>query len=217
MSIRVLIADGEELMRLGFALMLESQSGVEVVALAQNRSQAIELSRRHRPDVVLVDLDGAYLEGIAAIRGIVASEPSPSVIAVASFDCDDAAFDALEAGAAGYLKKDASAGDLLSAVRDASGGGVALPHWVISELVRRYRRLAQAPETAAECKLLTRREREVLKCLLEGLTNAEIGARLWLSESTVKSHVGAVLRKLGVRDRVGAVLYAARYGLLSGK
>ncbi|WP_203580257.1 response regulator transcription factor [Microbacterium hibisci] len=217
-SIRVLLVDDQELIRLGFRLVLEAEPDIEVVGEAADGDEAVRAVAGHRPDVVLMDIRMPRTDGIAATRAIVHSHPATRVLVLTTFDLDEYAFGALDAGASGFLLKDAQRTELTAAIRAVHRGDAVLAPAVTRRVIERARTAAgAAPSTAAgpdPLAELTEREREVLHAIAEGLTNAEIAQRLYLSESTVKTHVGRVLAKIGARDRVQAVIVAHRHGLV---
>lgn len=224
-DIRVLIADDQALIRTGLAMVLGATPGIEVVGEASDGIEAVALAGAHRPDVVLMDVQMPRMDGIEATKQISAAELG-RVLVLTTFDLDSYAFGAIDAGASGFLLKDSDADDIVAAIRAVAVGDAVLAPRVTSELLRRFGALSREAEdpgrraeeaarrTAAErMRVLTDRERDVFDAMVEGLSNGEIAERLWLSESTVKTHVGRVLQKLGMRDRVQAVVYAFRNGL----
>ena len=212
--ITVLLADDQQLIRAGFTRLLDSEPGVEVVAEADNGRRAVELARSRRPDVVLMDIRMPVLDGIAATREIVRATDS-RVLVLTTYDLDEYVFAALEAGASGFLLKDAPPEDLVRAITVVSQGDSLIAPRVTTRLVGEVVR-ARSRRRSAERELsrLTARELEVLQLVAQGLSNQEVAARLHLGESTVKSHVAAVLDKLGVRDRVQAVVFAYEAGVV---
>jgi DNA-binding NarL/FixJ family response regulator len=215
MSIRLLLADDQELVRIGFRLLLEAQDDLEVVGEAADGEQAIALARELRPDVILLDIRMPRVDGIEAIGRLQALEPPPRVLVLTTFDLDEYVFGALRAGAAGFLLKDAPKDALVQAIRVIHAGDALLSPSVTRRLVEDYARRGeptQPPE--AILRDLTPREREVLVLVARGMSNAEIAERLVVSEATVKSHVGSILLKLDLRDRVQAVVLAYESGIV---
>jgi DNA-binding NarL/FixJ family response regulator len=213
-TIRVLLADDQALMRGGFRMILETEDDIEVVADAVDGREAVELFGRLRPDVVVMDIRMPQMDGLEATRRLAKNDPDARVLILTMFDLDEYVFDALRAGASGFLLKDRPPEELVAAVRVvASGDSLLAPsvtRRLIEEFSRRPRRGAGPPELGE----LTDREREVLVLMGRGLSNAEIAAQLFLAETTVKTHVGRVLQKLGLRDRVQAVVLAYESGLV---
>ncbi len=216
-AIRLLIADDQELVRTGFRLFLDGQPDLEVVGEAADGHEAVELCRTLRPDVVLMDIRMPRLDGVEATRRIVAQRdaPAPKVVVLTTFDLDEYIFGALRAGASAFLLKDASRERLLEAIRVARQGDALLSPSVTRRLVERFAALPE-PGRRATARLdeLTLRERDVLDLVASGLSNAEIAERLVVAEATVKTHVARVLAKLGVRDRIQAVVLAHEEGLV---
>ena len=226
-GIRVLITDDQPLIRTGLAMVIGATEGMVVVGEANDGIEAVALAAAHAPDIVLMDVQMPRMDGIEATRQIRASQGESRVIILTTFDIDAYAFGGLEAGASGFLLKDSPSDDILAAVRAVAAGDAVLAPRVTGELVRRYgslrspegdeSRVARDAENAAalsRLSALTDREREVFDALVQGLSNAEIATLLWLSESTVKTHVGRILSKLGMRDRVQAVVFAFRGGVI---
>ena len=216
MSIRVLLCDDQALVRSGFRMILEAREDLEVVGEAEDGVQALELTWRQLPDVVLMDVRMPRLDGVEATRRLVAAGAEARVLILTTFDLDEYVFEALRAGASGFLLKDVQPAQLVDAVRIVARGEALLAPTVTRRLLDRFARsLPGAPEPPApELAELTDREREVLALLAEGLSNAELAERLFLSETTVKTHVSSILRKLGLRDRVQAVVLAYQAGLV---
>jgi DNA-binding NarL/FixJ family response regulator len=214
-SIRVVIADDQELVRSGFAMILEAQPDIEVVAEASDGVEALAAVREHRPDVALLDIRMPNLDGIEAARAVCA-QTDCRVLMLTTFDQDDYVYDALYGGASGFLLKDVRRDDLVHAVRVVAAGESLLAPTVtrrlISDLTARRPRPSARPEGLTH---LTTRERETLKLLGRGLSNAEIAVAMVVSEHTVKTHVSNVLSKLGLRDRVQAVIAAYESGLIA--
>jgi len=215
--IRVIVADDQTIVRAGFAALLDAQEDIEVVGQAGDGLEAVHLAQRHRPDVIVMDIRMPRMDGIEASRRILAQPGAENlrVLILTTFDADELVYDALAAGASGFLLKDATAEDLVSAVRIVARGDALLAPQVTGRLVREFARQRQArlsPHPALGT--LTAREREVLMLIAGGLSNAEIAARLVVSEHTVKTHVARVFTKLGLRDRAQAVVLAYESGLV---
>ncbi|GGT82001.1 response regulator [Streptomyces coeruleorubidus] len=214
MTIRVVVADDQELVRSGFALILDVQPDIEVVAEVGDGAEAVEAVRRHAPDVALLDVRMPRMDGIEACRAISAASDCRTVM-LTTFDSDEYVYDALHAGASGFLLKDVRRDDLVHAVRVVARGDSLLAPTVARRLVEQYTRSTKHPRPAARLDVLTGRERETLLLLARGLSNAEIAAELVVSDHTVKTHVGNVLAKLGLRDRIQAVICAYESGLVA--
>jgi DNA-binding NarL/FixJ family response regulator len=211
--LRVVIADDQPLMRAGFRAVLEATGAIDVVAEAENGEAAVAAARAHQPDVVLMDIRMPGMDGIEATRRL----PRQRVLILTTFGLDEYIIDALRAGASGFLLKDAPTEEVLAAVRAVAAGDAVLAPAVTRRLLDQVgRRLPGAvPRGAAGDAGLTDRERQVLAAMAAGLSNAEIAEALVLSETTVKTHVSSVLGKLGLRDRVQAVIYAYETGLIA--
>lgn len=220
MSVRVLLADDQELLRAGFRMVLSAQPGIEVVGEAGDGEQAVALTARLDPDVVLMDVRMPRVDGIEATRQLAASGARARVLILTTFDLDDYAFAGLRAGASGFLLKDVPPEQLTAAIRAVAAGDAVVAPRVTRALLDRFsHQLPDVPAPAGPAEdprlaALTPREREILLELAAGRTNAEIAARLVLSEATVKTHVARVLGKLDLRDRVQAVILAYRLGLV---
>lgn len=214
MTISVLIADDQALVRAGFRRLLELEDGIEVVAEAADGQEAVELAARHRLDVVLMDIRMPHLDGIAATRKLVAHRPGPRVLILTTFDLDEYVFEALRAGASGFILKDSPPDQLIAAIHVVAAGDALLAPPVARRLIEEFARRPSPHAPPARLDDLTARERDVLRLVARGLTNAEIAATLVLGESTVKTHVGNLLAKLGLRDRIQAVVLAYECGLI---
>ncbi|MFI9596966.1 response regulator [Nonomuraea sp. NPDC052265] len=212
MSVRVVVADDQELVRGGFSMILDAQPDISVVAEAGDGVEAVAAVRAHEPDVLLLDIRMPRMDGIEAAR-IVCAETGCRVLMLTTFDLDDYVFDALRAGASGFLLKDVRRDDLVTAVRVVAAGESLLAPTVTRRLIAEFtsRPAAAAPTRTLES--LTARERETLQLIARGLSNAEIAEAMVVSEHTVKTHVSNVLSKLGLRDRVQAVITAYESGL----
>jgi DNA-binding NarL/FixJ family response regulator len=215
MSVRVLIADDQQLVRSGFRMILESEPDVEVVAEAPNGQEAVKEVRRLLPDVALIDLRMPVMDGIAATTEIVADDAVPTrVLIVTTFDTDEHVYAALRAGASGFLLKDAPPEELASAVRLIADGEALLAPSVTRRVIEEFARVGRDPAAGAALADLTDRELDVLRLVARGLSNAEIAQELTIGETTVKTHVGNILMKLDVRDRAQAVVAAYESGLV---
>jgi DNA-binding NarL/FixJ family response regulator len=216
--LRVLIADDQALVRAGFRMILDAEDSLEVVAEAANGEEAVAMARRFHPDVVLMDVRMPVLDGLDAARRIVQDEgPQCRIIMLTTFDVDEYVYTALRVGASGFLLKDVSPEQLVAAVRLVAAGDALLAPSITRRFVERF---AKPPEviprpTNTEIATLTTREREVLVLMARGLSNSELAERLTLGEATVKTHVARVLNKLGLRDRVQAVVLAYESGLVT--
>ena len=211
MSIRVLVADDQSMVRAGFRMLLSGEADIEVVAEAGNGLEAVEKTARFRPTVVLMDIRMPELDGLEATRRILASDDPPRILILTTFDLDDYVYDALCAGASGFVLKDDPPEQLLSAIRIVAGGDALLSPAVTKHVIDQFTRTTRR-ERPTQLDELTDRELEVLRLIARGLSNAEIAAELVVAETTVKTHVARLLTKLGVRDRVQAVVVAYETG-----
>jgi DNA-binding NarL/FixJ family response regulator len=216
MTIRLIVVDDQEVVRAAFGALLATQPDFAVVATAADGSAAVGLCRDERPDVVLMDVRMPVMDGIEATRQIVAEggDGGPRILMLTTFDLDEHVYDALDAGASGFLLKDVTAERLFDAVRVVASGEALLAPTVTRRLIAEFARLRPSRPTAVAPQGLTPRENEVLHLLAEGLSNPEIASRLVVSEETVKTHVSRVLNKLGLRDRIQAVVMAYESGLI---
>jgi DNA-binding NarL/FixJ family response regulator len=213
--IRVLLADDQDMVRTGFKLILSAEPDIEVVGEAADGRSAVSAVDLIRPDVVLMDIRMPGLDGIGATREITQqSEAGTRILILTTFDSDEHVYDALAAGASGFLIKDAPAAELVQAIRVVAAGEAMLAPSITSRLIMDVARRRPRPHDAAAITALSPREREVLLHMADGLNNAEIAATLFVGEATVKTHVARVLQKLGARDRVQAVITAHRAGLV---
>ncbi|MEU9416246.1 response regulator transcription factor [Streptomyces sp. NPDC051000] len=210
MTIKVLIVDDQMMVREGFSVLLNAMEGIEVVGEAVDGRQAIAQVAALRPDVVLMDIRMPEMNGLEATRRIVAADTDAKVLVLTTFDLDEYVYQALRAGASGFLLKDASARQLADGVRVVAAGEALLAPSVTKRLIVEFSKLAEAPRLSdpAGVAQLTERETEVLVLIAQGLTNAEIADRLVVAESTIKTHVSRILVKLGLRDRTQAAVFA---------
>ena len=216
MTIRVLLCDDQALVRDGFRMILNAQEEIDVVGEAADGAEAVELSKRLLPHVVVMDVRMPGMNGIEATRRIVASGVDSRVLILTTFDLDEYVYEALRVGASGFLLKDVTAAQLAEGVRVVAAGEAMLAPTVTRRLLERFAGILPGAEEQMPSSLsaLTGREREILTLLASGLSNAELGARLYLSEPTIKTHLSSIFRKLGVRDRVQAVIAAYDAGLV---
>ena len=215
--IRVLLVDDQALLRAGLRMILENAGDMDVVGEADDGATATALAAETAPDVILMDIRMPGVDGLEATRRIRASLPDgPRILVLTTFDLDEYVYSALRAGASGFLLKDALAADLLSAVRVVARGDAIVAPPVIRRLIERHIGTSgdPLPRTEDELRVLTGREREVLELIARGLSNMEIAGRLFLTEGTVKGHVSRILAKLGLRDRVQAVIFSYECGLV---
>lgn len=210
--VRVAIADDQELVLAGFEAILSTQPGIEVTGLAADGHEAIRVARETMPDVFLMDIRMPGLDGLAAIPHVLAASPATRVVILTTFDADDHVYTALRAGASGFLLKGIRRDQLVDAVRVVARGDALLDPTVTRRLIGDF--VAARPPRTAPADGLTARERETLLALARGRTNAEIAVELFISEHTVKTHVANVLMKLGLRDRIHAVIHAYETGLV---
>ncbi|HEX6056757.1 MAG TPA: response regulator transcription factor [Intrasporangium sp.] len=214
--VRVLLADDQQLVRAGFRLILAAEPDIEVVAEAADGIEAVSAARRLRPDVTLMDIRMPKLDGIAATSQLTADNTlTTRVVVLTTFDVDSYVYDALRAGASGFLLKSAAPEELVRAIRVVASGEALLDPAVTRRVIEAFSQTRAAPNPSPEFATLTDREREVFTLLARGLSNAELAAQLFVSEATVKTHVARLLTKLGLRDRVQAVVYAHERGIIA--
>ena len=216
-AVRVVVADDHQVVRTGFAELLRTQPDLTVAGTAGDGAEAVRICRERRPDVVLMDVRMPVMDGIEATRQLVGSDPDgPRILILTTFDLDEYVYDALRAGASGFLLKDVTAERLFDAVRVIAAGEALLAPTVTRRLISEFALLRPTPDAPSSAMLaaLTSRETEVLRLVAEGLSNPEIAARLVVTEETVKTHVSRMLSKLGLRDRTQAVVTAYESGLV---
>ena len=212
MSISVLVADDQSMVRAGFRMLLGGEPDIEVVAEASTGTEAVHQAKRFGPTVILMDIRMPELDGLEATRRIVAADPAARVLMLTTFDLDEYVYEALHAGASGFVLKDDPPEQLIAAVRTVAAGDALLSPAVTKRVIRQFARRPRATPPAGVDEL-TDRERDIFRLIAEGLSNPEIAQRLYISETTVKTHVTHVFQKLDVRDRVQAVVLAHQTGL----
>jgi DNA-binding NarL/FixJ family response regulator len=212
MTIRVLVADDQSMVRAGFRMLLSSQEDIEVVAEASNGLEAVEKAARFRPTVVLMDIRMPELDGLQATRRILAADDTARILVLTTFDLDEYVYEALRAGASGFVLKDDPPEQLLAAVRTVADGNALLSPAVTKRVISQFTRVPR-PAPPPELEDLTERELDVFRLVARGLSNAEIGQELYISETTVKTHITHLLQKLNLRDRVQAVVLAYETGV----
>jgi DNA-binding NarL/FixJ family response regulator len=213
--IRVVVADDQPLVRSGFRMILDERDDLELVGEAQNGDEAVALARELDPDVILMDVRMPGLDGVEATRRLVDANSRARILILTTFDLDEYVYAAIRAGASGFLLKDVQPADLVDAIRVVAAGNSLFGPAATERLVARFGQQRDPSAPTRSLEELTEREREILRLLATGLSNAELATTLHLSETTVKTHVSAVLRKLGVRDRVQAVIAAYDAGLVT--
>jgi len=215
-TIRLLLADDQQLVRAGFRLILTSEPDIDVIAEAADGASTVATARRLRPDVTLMDVRMPGMDGISATRQLLANKPAPTrVIVLTTFDVDSYIYDALRAGASGFLLKNVPPEELIHAIHVVAAGEALLDPAVTLRVIEEFSRTPTRRPPSPEYESLTEREKEVLLHIARGLSNAELAARLYVSEATVKTHVARMLAKLGLRDRVQAVVYAYDNGIVT--
>jgi DNA-binding NarL/FixJ family response regulator len=215
MSIRVLVADDQSMVRAGFRMLLSGEEDIEVVAEASNGLEAVDKSARYRPTVVLMDIRMPELDGLEATRRILATDETARILILTTFDLDEYVYEALRAGASGFVLKDDPPEQLLAAIRTVAGGDALLSPAVTKRVIRQFTRMPR-PSPPRELAELTERELDVFRLIARGHSNAEIGRELYISETTVKTHITHILQKLDLRDRVQAVVLAYETGIFDG-
>jgi DNA-binding NarL/FixJ family response regulator len=212
----VLVADDQAMVRAGFRMLLAREDDIEVVAEAGNGREAVDLALRHRPTLVLMDIRMPELDGLHATQKILEANPAARVLILTTFDLDEYIYEALRAGASGFVLKDDPPEQLITAIRTVASGNALLSPAITMRVIRQFARTGRpaAPKGIDE---LTAREREILRLVAEGLSNAEIGQQLFIGETTVKTHVTHILQKLDLRDRVQAVVLAYQSGIFAAE
>jgi DNA-binding NarL/FixJ family response regulator len=212
MSIRVLVADDQSMVRAGFRMLLTGEEDIEVVAEASNGLEAVDKAARFHPTVVLMDIRMPELDGLQATRRILAADNTARILILTTFDLDEYIYEALKAGASGFVLKDDPPEQLIAAVRTVAAGDALLSPTITKRVIRQFTRIPR-PAPPKELDELTAREQEILRLIASGLSNAEIAQELYISDTTVKTHVTHILQKLNLRDRVQAVVLAYQTGV----
>ena len=212
MSLRVLVADDQSMVRAGFRMLLSGEEDIEVVAEASNGLEAVDKVARFRPTVVLMDIRMPELDGLQATRRILAADDTARILILTTFDLDEYVYEALRAGASGFVLKDDPPEQLLAAIRIVAGGDALLSPAITKRVIRQFTRIPH-PAPPRELDDLTERELDVFRLIARGFSNAEIGRELYISDTTVKTHITHILQKLNLRDRVQAVVLAYQTGL----
>jgi DNA-binding NarL/FixJ family response regulator len=214
MSIRVLVADDQSMVRAGFRMLLGGEPDIEVVAEASNGVEAVDKAARFRPTVVLMDIRMPELDGLQATRRILAADDATRILILTTFDLDEYVYEALRAGASGFVLKDDPPEQLLAAIRVVAGGDALLSPAITKRVIKQFARIPD-PAPRRELDDLTERELDVFRLIARGLSNAEIGRELYISDTTVKTHITHILQKLNLRDRVQAVVLAYQTGVFA--
>ena len=212
MSIRVLVADDQSMVRAGFRMLLAGEPDIEVVAEASNGLEAVDKAARFRPTVVLMDIRMPELDGLQATRRILAADDTARILILTTFDLDEYVYEALRAGASGFVLKDEPPEQLLAAIRTVAGGDALLSPAITKRVIEQFTRISH-PAPPKELEDLTERELDVFRLIARGLSNAEIGHELYISDTTVKTHITHILQKLNLRDRVQAIVLAYETGI----
>jgi DNA-binding NarL/FixJ family response regulator len=214
MTIRVLVADDQSMVRAGFRMLLSREEDIEVVAEASDGLEAVDKTARFRPTVVLMDIRMPQLDGLEATRRILAADDTTRILILTTFDLDEYVYEALRAGASGFVLKDDPPEQLLAAIRTVAGGDALLSPTITKRVIKQFTRIPQ-PVPPRELDDLTERELDVFRLIARGLSNAEIGQELYITDTTVKTHITHILQKLNVRDRVQAVVLAYEAGVFN--
>ena len=212
MTIRVLVADDQSMVRAGFRMLLAGEEDIEVVAEATNGLEAVDKAARFDPAVILMDIRMPELDGLQATRRILATDDTARILILTTFDLDEYVYEALRAGASGFVLKDDSPEQLIAAIRTVAAGDALLSPTITKRVIQKFARLPR-PSPPKELDSLSEREREVFRLMARGLSNGEIAQELYISETTVKTHVTHILQKLELRDRVQAVVLAYQTGI----
>jgi DNA-binding NarL/FixJ family response regulator len=212
MTIRVLVADDQSMVRAGFRMLLAGEEDIEVVAEASNGLEAVDKAARFQPTIVLMDIRMPELDGLQATRRILAADDDARILILTTFDLDEYVYEALRAGASGFVLKDDPPEQLLAAVRTVAGGDALLSPTITKRVIKQFMRIPQ-PKPSKTLDDLTERELDVFRLIAGGLSNVEIGRELYISDTTVKTHITHILQKLNLRDRVQAVVLAYETGL----
>jgi DNA-binding NarL/FixJ family response regulator len=216
MTIRVLVADDQSMVRAGFRMLLGGEEDMEVVAEASNGIEAVDKAARFNADIILMDIRMPQLDGLQATRRILAADKAARILILTTFDLDEYVFEALRAGASGFVLKDDSPEQLIAAIRTVAAGDALLSPAITKRVIQKFAR-TPTPAPPKELEELSERERDVFRLMTHGLSNAEIGKQLYISETTVKTHVTHILQKLNLRDRVQAVVLAYQTGLFEAR
>jgi DNA-binding NarL/FixJ family response regulator len=216
MTIRVLVADDQSMVRAGFRMLLAGEEDVEVVAEASNGVEAVDKAARYHPHVVLMDIRMPEMDGLQATRRILATDNSARILILTTFDLDEYVYEALRVGASGFVLKDDSPEQLIAAIRTVAAGEALLSPTITRRVIQKFARMPR-PAPPKELDELSDREREVFRLMAQGLSNGEIGQELFISETTVKTHVTHILQKLNLRDRVQAVVLAYQTGIFEAE
>ena len=216
MTIRVLVADDQSMVRAGFRMLLAGEEDIEVVAEASNGLEAVDKAARFHPGVILMDIRMPELDGLQATRRIIAANGDARILVLTTFDLDEYVYEALRAGASGFVLKDDSPEQLIGAIRTVAGGDALLSPTITKRVIQKFARMPR-PAPPKELDELSEREREVFRAIARGLSNAEIAEELFISETTVKTHITHILQKLNLRDRVQAVVLAYQTGIFEAE